>query len=49
MEVCGYTTLQYEDKGYVSFYVKEESVYVQCIHFTDYNSLYRMLATLQKL
>ena len=49
LEVCGYTTLQYEDKGYVSFYVKEESVYVHCIHFKDYNSLYRMLATLQKM
>lgn len=48
MKACSYIVRQYENKGYVCYYEKEDTLHIQTLHFTDENALLRMLATLQK-
>ena len=48
MKACGIHVYQYEDKGYICFYEKEDVLYIQTLHYCDENAMMRMLATLQK-
>lgn len=49
MEACGYTTLQYEDKGYVTFYESDATLHIPAIHAIDDTIAIKMLATLHKM
>lgn len=47
MDICGYKTLQYEEKGYVSYYCDDKQIYISTIHYINEDALYNMLFTLQ--